>query len=111
MSLYLCVFDGDTELAAVEVGGYDDFGRFREAVAMRVEQGSWGSRFPTLMNQPDADGEWSFPALRSLRQEVATMIDNDALAEFTDIDGVPLTRAILALTDAAIASHRPILFQ
>ena len=28
VSLYLCVFDDDTELDGVEVGGYDDFNSF-----------------------------------------------------------------------------------
>ena len=48
MGLYLCVFEADdidNELEGVEVGGYDDFGRLRETVSDRLEEGKWGSRW------------------------------------------------------------------
>lgn len=111
MSLYLCVFDRENELGAVEVGSYDDFGAFRNAIASQAEGGTWGSRFPTLMNHPDADGEWARSALPALRRELEVLAEVPALAHYTDIDGVPLAHALLALCDTAIASRRPILFQ
>jgi hypothetical protein len=55
MGLYLCVFADDAdgeELEGVEVGGYDDFGLLRQAVADRLEPAGWGSRFPVLMSHP-----------------------------------------------------------
>jgi hypothetical protein len=48
MGLYLCIFagdDGDEELDGVEVGGYDDFGEFRDLIARLIERGTWASRF------------------------------------------------------------------
>ena len=70
MSLYLCVFDDETEVAGVDVGAYADFGEFREAI-LQLEAGRWGTRFPTLMNHPDADGQWDVQDLAALRAELA----------------------------------------
>ena len=46
MGLYLCIFagdDGDEELDGMEVGGYDDFGEFRDLIARLLEDGTWKS--------------------------------------------------------------------
>lgn len=40
MGLYLCVFDDDIELEGVEVGVYEDFNFFRDAVTATVEHGT-----------------------------------------------------------------------
>src|SRR5206468_1590548 len=58
MSLYLCIFRGDEEIEGVEVGSYADFGRFRDTVAEKLEDGRQGSRFPLLQLHPDSEGEW-----------------------------------------------------
>jgi hypothetical protein len=47
MGLYLCIFAGDDrdeelddeELGAVDVGGYSDFGEFRDVIARLLEGG------------------------------------------------------------------------
>jgi hypothetical protein len=72
MGLYLCVFsagEDDEELDGVEVGSYDDFDRFRRAVA-RLEPEGWGSRFPVLMLHEDSDGTWSPEEAVQLRREL-----------------------------------------
>lgn len=76
MGLYLCVFaedDADEDLDGVEMGGYDDFGDFRRAVAEQLEGGRWGSRFPTLMNHPDSAGDWTAADCTLLIEELSTI--------------------------------------
>ncbi|PZS31281.1 MAG: hypothetical protein DLM59_10110 [Pseudonocardiales bacterium] len=84
MGLYLCIFDdgggGDNDTEGVEVGGYDDFLEFRQVVCDRLEGGTWGSRFPILMNHSDSFGEWPPSAcallvdeLRTIRSELAAL--------------------------------------
>ena len=76
MGLYLCVFapgEADDELDGVEVGSYDDFHQFRTEVADSLEGGRWGSRFPTLMNQPDSDTEWTVQQAGELIGELQTI--------------------------------------
>ena len=74
MGLYLCIFAAgghDEDLEGVEIGGYDDFNDFRRAIAGRLEDGRWGSRFPVLMNHRDSEGEWTPAQAAALRQELA----------------------------------------
>ena len=110
MSLYLCVFDGETELAGLDAGAYADFGDFREAV-LQLERGRWGNRFPTLMNHPDADGQWEVQDLAALRAELGTLANESVLDRFRDGEGQPLAAALLALCSLALTVRRPILFQ
>lgn len=66
MGLYLCIFDGDTELDGVEAGSYADFGSFRNAILQELEgqpggvqaAADSGTRFPVLIIHSDCDGEW-----------------------------------------------------
>ncbi len=111
MSLYLAVFDGGQDVAGVDVGGYADFGAFREAVRAHAEDGRWASRFPTLMNHPDADGEWAVERLGELRSELRKLSKNRRLDAFKDSEGRPLAVALLALTERALQLRQPILFQ
>lgn len=110
MSLYLCVFCGDTEMAGIDVGGYSDFGEFREAVHL-IEGGDWGSRYPTLMTHADADGEWPLNQLRALRRELTDLATHDSLDSFRDVEDRPLAAALLALCDDALRERQPIEFQ
>jgi hypothetical protein len=110
VSLYLCVFDDETEIAGVDVGAYADFGEFREAV-LQLEGGRWGTRFPTLMNHPDADGQWDVQDLATLRAELGTLANESVLDRFRDGEGHRLAAALLALCDRAVALQRPIIFQ
>lgn len=136
MSLYLCVFDGDEELEGVEVGFYDDFGAFRQAVAATLEGGQPGSRFPTLMNHSEYEGTWG-PAEAQILQDELLVIGNEMirlkpiglspaqqeiaasaglrpgnlLECFFDVDGAPLIPRLIALCEIARRSQRPILFQ
>ena len=110
MSLYLCVFDGENEVAGVDAGGYSDFGDFREAV-LQLEGGQWGSRFPSLMNQPDDNGHWGVRELPALRAELQTLANESVLDRFRDSEDHALAAALLALCDRAMSIQRPILFQ
>jgi hypothetical protein len=45
MSLYLCVFDDDTEIDGIDVGSYSDFKDFRNCVTVELENGEIGFRY------------------------------------------------------------------
>jgi len=140
VSLYLCVFrddERDDEIDGVEVGSYDDFHTLRTAVAERLEGGTWGSRFPTLMGHPDSDGLWPPADADRLASELetirdafaalpATRVAGDWQAElaqklrlsprtfaecFIDVDGEPLLERLIALARTSAAHERPIWFQ
>ncbi|WP_417375971.1 Imm70 family immunity protein [Gimesia maris] len=137
MGLYLCVFDEDEELEGVEVGSYSDFEFFRSSVTELLEQGSAGSRFPTLINHADSDGEWSPIECETLKAELLAILEGfhqlpgvqfraewqqevgDALGlepssfddSFIDVDGEPLLDRLVHLCDVAIDRDCPILFQ
>lgn len=137
MGLYLCVFDGDEEVDGVEVGSYDDFGKFRDAVRALLEGGRAGSRFPMLMLHSDSDGCWSQKDAVALRDELRTISAEfrtlppiklssgwqDAVAKrvglspenlyqcFFDVDGEPLIDRVIGLCDIAIDKDRSIIFQ
>jgi hypothetical protein len=137
MSLYLCVFDGDVEVDGVDLGGYEDFDMFRGAVARFLEDGQAGSRFVTLMNHSDCDGEWdvaecerlsveltaigqafrALPAVERLQGWQLDVAQNTSVYShtlfdsFIDVDGVPVIESILRLCAVAKQKNRPILFQ
>lgn len=73
MGLTLCVFSSDPgegdeleEIAECSVGHYSDFGYFRDTIARHL--GS--SRFPTLMEHSDCEGEWSLDEIPTLEREL-----------------------------------------
>ena len=111
MSLYLCAFTDDHEVAGVDVGAYDDFGQFRDAVAELLEGGDAGSRFPVLMNHSDSDGEWTKSDLRDLKHELAEIATSPLANRFTDVIGRPLAEQLLELVDQALIAGVPVLFQ
>ncbi|MCA9625765.1 MAG: hypothetical protein KC731_42375 [Myxococcales bacterium] len=137
MGLYLCVFSELDELEGVEVGRYDDFAFFRRLVTSRLESGDDGSRYPTLINHSDCDGEWSPAEARLLKSELLEIKERlgaeppadfnsdwqrevaklvglrpQTLAEcFIDTDGEPLIERLLELADVAIRHELPIIFQ
>jgi hypothetical protein len=137
MSLYLCVFEKDSEVDGVDVGRYSDFAEFRHAVHEQLEKGSVGSRFPVLLLHSDCDGMWSpqectrlkaeletirqaFTALPGVelpsgwRKDVAKLlgIKPSNLHEcFFDVDGEPLVDRLIDLCQVAIEVGSPILFQ
>ena len=115
MGLYLAVFASDAtddELDGVEVGSYDDFNRFREAVHRRFETGSWGSLFPTLLGHSDADGVWTAAEAADLLVEVeAISRDVDFATEFVDVDGVPLVSRLADLARLSSARGQNVWFQ
>jgi hypothetical protein len=71
LGLYLCVFDGHDEVEGVDVGAYSDFDFFRSTVTELLEEGSRGSKYPTLTLHADSDGEWSPPECEVLKRELA----------------------------------------
>jgi hypothetical protein len=140
MGLYLCVFageDDDVEIDGVEVGGYDDFQTFRVAVNEHLETGSWGSRFPVLMNHRDSDGIWAPDEAGALELELRTIAEEmrrlppvelpqgwqretaeerglkpmTLYESFFDIDGEPLLDRIADLARVAVETWQPIWFQ
>ena len=137
MGLYLCVFEGDTELDGVEVGGYDDFNSFRSAVVGRLEGGSAGVKYPTLIIHKDSDGEWTPEQCVELERELRSIaaafqdlppsgLDSGWQREaaksfglrpanlyesFIDVDGELLIDRLVALCALAQEHGQPILFQ
>jgi hypothetical protein len=140
MGLYLAVFAGDDEdeeLDGVEVGGYDDFHAFRSAVQAHLEPSGWGSRFPTLMNHPDAAGVWTPADAVRLERELVEIRDafvglpassaSDGWQQgvaasrglrpaslhesFYDIDGEPLLDRLIGLARLSQDRSQPIWFQ
>jgi hypothetical protein len=137
MSLYLCVFSGSDEKAGLEVGTYADFNALRRFVAVVLEGGLAGSRFPTLATHSDCDGEWTLSACGVLLKELSTIIvemkglpplefpgewqesvarsrglrPRDAFESFIDVDGEFLLQRLLGLAEVALECGQPILFQ
>ena len=136
MGLYLAIFDDQEEIDGVEVGSYDDFAFFRDAVVSNVEGGVAGVRCPTLILHSDCDGEWtpeeavaleveleiiaqrfvSLPpvSLDDWKVEVAKAfgIKPACLADcFFDVDGEPLLERLIGLARLSVDRNLPILFQ
>jgi len=137
MGLYLCIFDDDGEVDGVEVGRYEDFGRFRDAIRTHLEAGIAGRRFPTLMLHHDSDGEWSPTEAKALVDELAMISDElsklppdpidtgwkQSVAQrlglkpatlrdcFFDVDGEPLVERLVSLCQRSIDQNLAILFQ
>lgn len=131
MSLYLCIFDGEDEISGWVLGGYKDFGCFREFVRKRIPD----LPFPTLMDHSDCDGEWQLTEVPLLKRELETIAirfkampaeepvtgfkhtsqfrsNAQSLHDcFHNVDGENLIEALLRLCDEAISRRRPILFQ
>jgi hypothetical protein len=137
MSLYLCVFAGEAELAGVEVGSYGDFDALRRAVAAELEGGAAGSRFPTFMLHSDCDGAWTVSACTRLQDEIGVIAAEmrerparpfpseaqrvmagargrhpaNAAEGFLDVDGELLLERLQGLVAVALHHGQPILFQ
>lgn len=137
MGLYLAVFDGEDELDGVEVGSYSDFGTFRSAVAVHLEERVAGSRYPTLMLHSDCDGQWSSDEAVVLQAELTAITEmfmqlpTEPLSEgwkqevvrslglrpsnlyecFFDVDGEPLLDRLMGLAQLSVERKLPILFQ
>jgi hypothetical protein len=139
VGLVLCVYEdresGD-DIDGFQVGSYSDFGAWRDFIAAALENGEWGSRFPTLMMHSDCDGEWSPEQCVALKQELDTIRDEmaklpvvayparwqqqvaeefgltpqSALDCFINVDGENLVEAIARLADLAIRLGKPIDF-
>ena len=136
MGLYLCVFRGDEELEGVEVGGYDDFERFRvtaraldrrvfrrfgtlradvkpnthwsprEAARLARELAALGDRLRQLPPRPFAQGSWQEQVSRERGRAPASLYDC-----FIDVDGEPLLERLLGLCRVSIETREPSLFQ
>lgn len=137
MGLYLCVFDGDTELDGIDIGSYADYNCFRSAVTSILEHGNSGRICPTLILHSDCDGEWTPQECVALENELRRVAAAfriapplEFLAEwqvdvarslnlrpqtlyesFIDVDGEPLLDRLLLLCQLAQERGQPILFQ
>lgn len=115
MGLYLCLFDGDEEIDAVEVGPYSKFERLRELIVGHLEDGQRGSRYPTLMDHSESDGQWSPGDLEALAVELADICsrstEESGIRQITDADDGPVIDALARLVQLARDWELPILFQ
>ena len=137
MGLYLCVFDRDEELDGVEVGSYEDYGRFTDCVTRELEGGKHGSKFPVLIMHSNCDGEWSPRDAAVLEQELTRIsvefrrrppvpitgdwqmrvVEEEGLSLdnlydcFFDVDGTPLLERMIDLARLSVQRRLPILFQ
>lgn len=137
MGLYLAIFENGEEVEGVELGGYDDFGAFRDAVTELLEGGAAGRRFPTLILHSDCDGTWDPDESARLKQELKAIRaefsklppkaftsswQNEVarsiglapanLAEsFIDVDGEYLIDRLVSLAEVAEERRQPIVFQ
>ncbi len=137
MSLYLCLFAGQKELAGLEVGSYDDYNDLRRAIAAELESGEAGSRFPTFMLHGDCDGEWPADECPRLREELSVIAaemqrlpprpitlpghreavrdrgirPGNAFESYVDVDGEFLIARLRELAEIACKEGLPILFQ
>jgi hypothetical protein len=139
VGLVLCVYEdresGD-DIDGFQVGSYSDFGAWRDFIAAALENGAWGSRFPTLMMHSDCDGEWTAEEcvllegeLAAIREEMAKLpvvqfpagwqrqvadelglTPQSALDCFINVDGENLVDAIARLAVLAIKLGKPIDF-
>ena len=137
MGLYLCIFDGDTEIDGIEVGSYADYGYLLDTVTRVLEAGIPGSKYPTLILHSDSDGLWTVDECRRLHEELCEMSEafkklppvefhsdwqRDVAKSigllpqtlydcFIDVDGEPLLERMINLCKLALEVQRPILFQ
>ena len=137
MGLYLAIFEDENEVDGVEVGAYDDFGAFRDAVVEKLEAGKAGSKFPTLILHSDCDGHWSPSEAAKLEKELEQIAQGfrrlspvplgsgwkrkvaqsfglriESLYDcFFDVDGEPLVERLVGLTKLSQRRNLPILFQ
>jgi len=113
MSLYLCAFDGDIEIAGVVAGAYSTFAKFRDAIAGVAAV--TGVNFPIFLDHSDADGAWTVEQLGGLRRELAAMVQDEhvsrAVSSFSTPDEAPLLDALLNLAELASVRKLPIQFQ
>jgi hypothetical protein len=121
------------------VGPYGEFGMFRDCVVRKLEFGSAGSKFPTLILHSDCDGEWSPSEAGKLERELMSIGDefrrlppipidsdwkklvvknkniglrpNNLYDCFFDVDGEPLLERLIGLAKLSQAKNLPILFQ
>ena len=136
MGLYLAIFDDGEEIDGIEVGSYDDFAFFRDAVVSNVEDGAAGARCPTLILHSDSDGEWTPEQAVALESELNTIAQEFANLppvsldgwkvevakmfgikptnlddSFFDVDGEPLLERLIGLARLSQQRNLPILFQ
>lgn len=137
MGLYLCIFEDGEEVEGVEIGSYADFDFFRNCVTDVLEGGKAGSKFPTLIEHSDCDGEWTPSECLMLREELTNISEafkqlpavgfqadwqkqvakslglkpTSLYESFIDVDGEPLLERMLYLCQVSIERQQPILFQ
>jgi len=137
MGLYLCIFDGNKDVAGVDVGPYADYNALRDYITGELEAGKPGSKFPTFVLHSDCDGEWSVVQCEmlncelsaiatALKQQPAIMFVSDwqklvaksvginpqnAFESFIDADGEFLLERLQSLVASALERRLPIQFQ
>lgn len=118
------------EIAECDVGHYSDFGCFRDTIARHLG----ATRYPTLMDHSDCDGQWSLAEIPTLERELGEIsaafrrlppeepaeafehtADDRAGADslhdcFHNVSGENLFEALLELCAVAKKHGRPITF-
>ena len=72
--VYFCILSGDEELQRVETESEDDFYYFRDSIHNALEEGDFGSSFPTFM-LPYEEHEWSVEEIGELQRELETIAE------------------------------------
>jgi len=72
--VYFCILSGDEELQRVETESEDDFYYFRDSIHNALEEGDFGSGFPTFM-LPYEEHEWSVEEIGELQRELETIAE------------------------------------
>lgn len=73
--VYCCILRGDEEFERVETETEDDFHYFRDSIHSALEDGRFGSRFPTFMLRFPG-GEWRVEELGELQRELETIAES-----------------------------------
>jgi hypothetical protein len=112
MSLYLCIYEFDTEVHGIDMGSYSDFNTIRYKLFNIYKSINTINPLPTLMNHSDCEGEWSPLECKILINElnsIKEIIDKYHQDDLTDIYN--FIDAILYLSHLSIRYNSPIIFQ
>lgn len=133
--VYCCIRSGDEELERVETKTDDDFHYFRDSIYLGLEEGRFGSRFPTFMLRFEGD-EWKVEELGQLQRELETIAEafkqlppepfdcnwsskaatsglhySSLYDVFVDAQGKPLLEGLIHLCRVAQQQGKPILLR
>ncbi|GGD12836.1 Imm70 family immunity protein [Halopseudomonas salina] len=131
MSLYLAVFtQDDEEIDGFQVGTYHDYGKFIDSIKENVDP----KNCKLLINHHDSDGYWTPQECENLIEELTYIKKvlaklppqkieydwsrqtpyepgNNLNASLQNIDGEPMTDALVSLCQVAVENNAKLYFQ